>query len=159
MPAFNQVILMGNLTRDPELKYTPKGKAVVNVTLAINKRVPDGQGGRIERVTYVEITFWEKAAEIIAQYVEKGHLFYCTGELDQSLRTVNAGLPNERQERKTKVTGVSFQLMPNNKRTDERGGKHSPAPPPGAPSSTTPRPAPVDREDVSPLDESDEIPF
>lgn len=151
MPAFNQVILMGNLTRDPELKYTPKGKAVVNVTLAINKRVPDGQGGHIERVTYVEVTFWEKAAEIIAQYVEKGHLFYCTGELDQSLRTVNAGLPNERQERKTKVTGVSFQLMPNNKRTDERGGKHSPAPPPGSPPPATTHPGPLEGEDEIPF--------
>lgn len=149
MATFNQVILMGNVTRTPELHQTPRGKAVVDVGLALNERVPDGQGGYTERVTYIDVTFWEKQAEIVAKYVEKGHLFHCTGKLDQHVRVVNEGKPDERQERKTKVTGISFQLMPNARRTEERGGKYAPAPPAGRQESTHP----------GPLEGEDEIPF
>jgi single-strand DNA-binding protein len=67
MASFNKVIVIGNLTRDPEIRYTSAGKAVANVSLAINRK-----NGDKDETTFVEITVWEKQAESCSQYLAKG---------------------------------------------------------------------------------------
>ena len=80
MASLNKVMIIGNLTRDPELRYTPKGQAVVDLALAMNRRyVVDGE--KREEVTYVDVTFWGKGAEIISQYMKKGNPMYIEGRL------------------------------------------------------------------------------
>ena len=80
MASLNKVMIIGNLTRDPELRYTPKGQAVTDIALAVNRRyVVDGE--KREEVTYVDVTFWGKGAEIIAQYMKKGNPMYVEGRL------------------------------------------------------------------------------
>jgi len=75
----NQVTIVGRLTRDPELKYTPEGKAVSNVTLAVNRNFKN-QGGEYE-TDFVQCTLWRKTAENTAEYCRKGSLIGVTGRI------------------------------------------------------------------------------
>lgn len=70
--AINMVIVAGNLTRDPELRYTPKGTAVADFAVAVNSVRYDGQGEKLEEVEFVNVTVWDKQAESSAQYLKKG---------------------------------------------------------------------------------------
>ena len=81
MSSFNRVILMGNLTRDPELKYTPGGKAVAEVGLAINDRRKNAQGEWSEDVTYVDVTLWGRTAEVASEHLSKGASVLIEGRL------------------------------------------------------------------------------
>ena len=74
MASFNKVMLMGNLTRDPELRYTSSGQAVCNFSLAINRYFNDKQGERKEETTFMRITVWGKQGENCAQYLPKADL-------------------------------------------------------------------------------------
>ncbi len=159
MASFARVILMGNVTRPLELRYTPTGKPVVDVGMAMNKRVPDSNGGWKEKVVYMDVTFWAGAAETLAQYLAKGDLFFCEGELDQEERIIHKGKPEERREKKTRVTGTSFQFMPRRTADGERGGKSDPAPVRGRPLPEPERGSMPVRESQPGLEEEDEIPF
>lgn len=80
MSNFNKVYLMGNLTRDPELRYTPKGHATAKLAMAINRKFQvDGENR--EEVTFVDIDAWGKQAEAIAQYCKKGRPLFVEGRL------------------------------------------------------------------------------
>jgi len=81
MANFNKVYLMGNLTRDPELRYTPKGQAVAKLALAVNRRYTTESGEAREEVTYVDIDAWGKQAEVISQYCKKGKPLFVEGRL------------------------------------------------------------------------------
>jgi single-strand DNA-binding protein len=81
MASVNNVILIGNLTRDPELRYTPKGTAVAEIGLACNRRYKSGHGELQEEVTYIDITFWGSLAETVSKYLEKGRSVYVEGRL------------------------------------------------------------------------------
>src|ERR1051326_5119235 len=82
MPNFNKVILAGNLTRDPELRYTPKGTAVAKLGLAINRSWRDSQTNELrEEVTFVDVDAFGRAAETIAQYLKKGRPILIEGRL------------------------------------------------------------------------------
>ena len=80
MASVNKVILIGNLTRDPELRYTPKQTAVTEIGLACNRRYKVDDEVR-EEVTYVDVTFWGVQAETVAKYLEKGRSVYIEGRL------------------------------------------------------------------------------
>lgn len=80
MPSFNQVILIGNMTRDPELSYTPKGSAVCKCSLAVNRRYTQNNEIK-EEVTFVDFTAFGKLAENISQYVKKGRPIQIQGRL------------------------------------------------------------------------------
>lgn len=80
MASFNKVMLMGNLTRDPEVRYTPKGTAVTDLGLAVNRKFRVEEEMR-EEVTYVDVTFWGRKAEVIAQYMKKGGGIFIEGRL------------------------------------------------------------------------------
>lgn len=82
MASFNKVILMGNLTRDPEVRYIPSGSAVTEVGLAVNRSWFDKQSNqRKEEVTYVDVTLWGRTAEIAGEYLSKGRPVLIEGRL------------------------------------------------------------------------------
>ena len=81
MPALNKVLLMGNLTRDPELRVTPKGTPICQFSLAINRTFKMESGETREEVTYIDIEAWGKQGETIAKYVTKGRPLYVEGRL------------------------------------------------------------------------------
>ena len=81
--GFNKVILMGNLTRDPETRTTPNGQSVTNFSLAVNRTWRDGSGEQQEAVSYIDCVAWGKPGEIIAQYLGKGRAVLVSGRLDQ----------------------------------------------------------------------------
>lgn len=81
MPAFNSVILVGNLTRDPEMRYTPKGTAVCKLALAINRVWTNEAGEKKEEVTYVDVDTFGRTAENAAKYCTKGRAVLVEGRL------------------------------------------------------------------------------
>jgi single-strand DNA-binding protein len=81
MASVNKVILVGNLGRDPELRYIPSGQAVANFTLATNERWRDKEGNNQERTEWHRIVVWGKSAENCAQYLQKGRSVYIEGKL------------------------------------------------------------------------------
>lgn len=84
MPNANCVNLIGNLTRDPELRYTPQGKAVCEMSIAINSSyVNKASGQKVEEVTFVDIVAWGKTGEVCAEYLKKGRPVYIQGRLKQ----------------------------------------------------------------------------
>jgi single-strand DNA-binding protein len=81
MASFNKVILAGNLTRDPELRYTPKGTAIAKIGLAINRTWKNEAGDVKEEVTFVDVDSFGRQAEVIAQYFKKGRPILIEGRL------------------------------------------------------------------------------
>ena len=81
--GFNKVILMGNLTRDPETRSTPGGQSVTNFSLAVNRTWRDADGQQKDAVSYIDCVAWGKPGEIIAQYLGKGRAVLVSGRLDQ----------------------------------------------------------------------------
>lgn len=81
--GFNKVILMGNLTRDPETRTTPNGQTVTNFSLAVNRTWKGADGQQNEDVSYIDCVAWGKPGEIIAQYLGKGRAVLVSGRLDQ----------------------------------------------------------------------------
>ena len=99
---------MGNLTRDPELKHTPKGTAVADIGLAVNRIGKDDAGQRTEETTFVDVTFWGRTAETVAQYMSKGRPLYVEGRLK-----MDAWQDKEtgQNRSKLKVIGETFQFL------------------------------------------------
>ena len=81
MASFNKVILLGNLTRDPEVRYTPKGTAVTDLGLAVNRTYTADNGEKREEVTFVDVTFWGRTAEMAGEYLKKGRPVFIEGRL------------------------------------------------------------------------------
>lgn len=81
--GFNKVILMGNLTRDPETRTTPNGQSVTSFSLAVNRTWRGQDGAQQESVSYIDCVAWGKPGEIIAQYLGKGRAILVSGRLDQ----------------------------------------------------------------------------
>ena len=81
MMSLNRVLLIGNLTKDPELRYTPSGTPVANLRLAVNSSFKDQSGARKEETCYVTIVVWSKQAEICQQYLKKGRSIFVEGRL------------------------------------------------------------------------------
>jgi single-strand DNA-binding protein len=81
MAGVNKVILVGNLGKDPEVRYTPGGQAVANFTIATNENWTDKQGQKQERTEWHRIVVWGKAAELCGEYLSKGRQVYIEGRL------------------------------------------------------------------------------
>jgi single-strand DNA-binding protein len=81
MASYNKVLLLGNLTRDPEMRVTPKGTAVCQFGLAVNRQFKDDSGQMREEVTFVDLEAWGKQAETIAKYMTKGRPLFVEGRL------------------------------------------------------------------------------
>lgn len=149
MANLNKVMLIGNLTRDPELRHTPRGTAVAELGLAINRTWTDDQKGKQEETTFVDVTLWGRQAETVQQYLTKGSPIYIEGRLN--LDTWDDKATGQKRS-KLKVIGESFQFLSGNK-----AGGGSPAPrsaPDRSNSSSGASAAPA--EDFQ---EEDDIPF
>ena len=81
MANLNKVLLIGNLTRDPELRYTPGGTAVVNLRMAINRRFKDRSGEMKQDACFITVVAWDKQAEVCNQYLRKGSPLFVEGRL------------------------------------------------------------------------------
>jgi single-strand DNA-binding protein len=152
MASFNKVILLGNLTRDPEVRYTPKGTAVTELGMAVNRVYTAENGEKREETTFVDVTLWGRTAEIAGEYLKKGRPVFIEGRLQ--LDTWDDKQSGQKRS-KLKVVGEGLQLLGgrpggagggNAGGDEESGGSRSsrPAPPPKA--------APSEPDD-------DEIPF
>ena len=108
MASFNKVMLMGNLTRDPEVRYTPKGSAICAVSIAVNRQWKTEAGEKKEEVTFVECEAWGKMAETIGQYLAKGSPIFIEGrlKLDQW-----DDKESGQKRQKLKVVVESFQFI------------------------------------------------
>lgn len=108
MASLNKVMLIGNLTRKPEVRYTPAGKAVCDFSIAINSSWKTDSGQKREEVTFVDCTAWNKTAEIMEQFLEKGSPIYVEGKLTTETwedKTTGA------KKTKTKVTIEVVQFL------------------------------------------------
>lgn len=81
MASFNRVLLIGNLTKDPELRYIPSGTAVANLRLAVNSTFRDQSGQRKEETCFVTVVVWARQAETCTQYLKKGRAVFVEGRL------------------------------------------------------------------------------
>ena len=150
MASFNKVILLGNLTRDPEVRYTPKGTAVTELGMAVNRVYTAENGEKREDTTFVDVTLWGRTAEIAGEYLKKGRPVFIEGRLQ--LDTWDDKQSGQKRS-KLKVVGEGLQLLGGRPGGggggggDEEGGSR--------PSS---RPAPPPKAAVSEPDD-DEIPF
>lgn len=129
MANLNKVMLIGNLTRDPELRYTPKGTAVADITLAINRIWNNEQNVRQEETIFVEVTLWGRQAELAQQYLSKGRLAYIEGRLQMDTWDDKE---TGKKRSKLKVIGETLQFLPDGKGGSGGGSSHG-APPQGNP--------------------------
>lgn len=107
MATFNKIILVGNLGRDPELRYTPQGNAVCSFSLATNERRKDKSGEFQDHTTWFKVTLWDKKAEVAAQYLTKGKPVYIEGRLRMEEWTDRDG----RQRPSLEVTATDMQFI------------------------------------------------
>jgi single-strand DNA-binding protein len=157
MANLNSVHLIGNLTRDPEVRYTPKGTAVCDISIAINRMLPPEQEGgeRREEVTYVDVTLWGRTAENAGQYLAKGRNVFVDGRL--ALETWEDKQSGQKRSR-LKVVAESLQFL---------GSRPSQAATPEAPTEAksanhkrqAPKPRPKPERDPDLDAEPDDIPF
>jgi len=108
MASFNKVILLGNLTRDPEVRYTPKGSAVCDLGIAINRQYTLDSGEKREEVTYVDVVLWSRLAEIAGEYLKKGRPVFIEGRLQ--LDTWDDKQTGQKRN-KLRVIGETMQLL------------------------------------------------
>ena len=156
MPNLNMVMLMGNLTRDPEIKYTPKGTAIANFGIAVNRTYTPEGGEKREEVTFIDLEAWGRTAEVIGEYFKKGRPIYVEGrlKLDQwDDKTTGKKMS------KLRVVVDSFEFLGGREGGPGGGGDAAPearsAPPARRAPSAPPRP-PADPDlDAAP----DDIPF
>ncbi len=142
MASFNKVILIGNLTRDPELRYTPKGTAIAKLGLAMNRTWRDEAGQTKEEVTFVDVTAFGKPAETLGQYMKKGRPIMIEGRL--RLDTWDDKQTNQKRSR-LEVVLDSFQFLDFGGKPsgDEAAPARFSAPAPAPASSPTPTPTPA----------------
>jgi single-strand DNA-binding protein len=108
MASFNKVILLGNLTRDPELRYTPQGSAVCEFALALNYVYTNKQTGqKVEEVSFIDIVAWGKTGEICAEYLKKGRQVMIEGRLKQDRWEAQDG----KKMSKVRVTAENVQFV------------------------------------------------
>jgi single-strand DNA-binding protein len=108
MASFNKVILLGNLTRDPEVRYTPKGSAVCDLGIAVNRQYTLESGEKREEVTYVDVVLWSRLAEIAGEYLKKGRPIFIEGRLQ--LDTWDDKQSGQKRS-KLRVIGETMQLL------------------------------------------------
>jgi single-strand DNA-binding protein len=137
--SFNKVILVGNLGRDPELRYTPQGTPVCSFTMATNERRKDKSGEMQDQTTWFRVTLWGRQAETASQYLTKGRQVYIEGRLRVEEYTDRDGKPRHSLE----VNATDMQFI---------GGRADEA---AAAAPRTQAAEPADRPEMS----DDDIPF
>jgi single-strand DNA-binding protein len=129
MTSFNKVILLGNLTRDPEVRYTPNGIAVASFAIAVNRKYKQGDETK-EEVSYIDIVVFGKQAESCGQYINKGDSVLIDGRLQQRRWETEEG----QKRNKLEVVAQSVNFMPKRSSAGRgMGGDSHPEPAPEAP--------------------------
>jgi single-strand DNA-binding protein len=141
MSSVNKVILIGNLGRDPEVRYTPSGAAVANFSIATNESWTNKEGKREERTEWHRIVCWNKTAELCGEYLSKGRTVYVEGRLQT--REWNDKDGNKRSTTEIVAQNVRF--------LGGRGGDASPAQPASSAEDNTQEAAPIEVEDDIPF--------
>jgi single-strand DNA-binding protein len=113
MANFNKVLLMGNLTKDPELRYTPQGTAVVNLRLAVNRKFKDRNQEWKDEVCFITAVVWDKQAETCNQYLHKGSSVFIEGRLQS--RSWEDASGNKRSVIEVRAERVQFLGAPSGK--------------------------------------------
>lgn len=152
--SLNRVQLIGNLTRDPELRYTPQGTAVCTFGLATNRSWTTDSGEKHEESEFHRIVSWNKLAELCSQFLVKGRKIYVEGRLSTRSWTGQDGA----QKSVTEVV-IDDMILLDNKGNPVGGGeeqKVSPPAPKAAPKKEEPTDVPAPDEDMVP---PDDIPF
>lgn len=156
MANLNKVLLMGNLTRDPEVRYTPKGTAVAELGIAVNRIYSGENGEKREEVTFVDVTVWGRTAENVGEYLKKGRPVFVEGRLQlDSWEDKQSG----QKRNKLKVVADNVQFLGSRGGGTSGGGpeegEEAPrsGPASGTRSSAPPKNAPPGEPD------DDEIPF
>src|ERR1700751_2197998 len=153
MANLNRVLLIGNLTRDPEVRYTPKGTAVTEIGLAVNRIYSGEDGEKKEETTFVDVTLWARQAEIAGQYLRKGRPVFIEGRLQ--LDSWDDKQTGQKRSR-LRVIGENLQFL-GARGEGEPGGTGGAAAPPRSGPAPAPRPNPP--RDPALDTEPDDIPF
>ena len=143
--SFNKVILAGNLTRDPELRYTPSGTAIAAFGLAVNRKWKDQNGETKEDVTFIDVTAFGKQAELLGQYCKKGSALLVEGRLK-----LDQWEDKQTQQKRSKL-GVVLERM------TFLGGDRAEQTERPTPRTAKPEPSPGPSDDLPP--EEDDVPF
>jgi len=152
MASFNKVILLGNLTRDPEVRYTPKGSAVCDLGIAVNRSYTLDSGEKREEVTFVDVVLWSRLAEIAGEYLKKGRPIFIEGRLQ--LDTWDDKQSGQKRS-KLRVIGETMQLLGGRPPGAAGGAGESSEEAKAARAKTTPPPKPA----AGGAADDDEIPF
>jgi single-strand DNA-binding protein len=132
MASFNRVILMGNLTRDVDLRYTQSQLAVTDIGMAVNDRRRNQAGEWVEEATFVDVTLWGRTAEIASEYLSKGSPVFIEGRLK-----LDTWETDGQRRSKLRVVGERLQLIGGRPGGGARGG-----PPPSESEYSRPEAAP-----------------
>ena len=162
MANFNKVLLMGNLTRDPEVRYTPKGTAVGDLGLAINDSYKAQDGTIKETVTYVDIEVWGRQAETCKQYLTKGRPVFVEGQLKLDQWEQEGQKKSRLKVRADRVQFLGSPSGGGGRPGGSSGGggdQRSSSSSPGDSGRTAARPASTVSEDAPPPPSDDDIPF
>jgi single-strand DNA-binding protein len=154
MANLNKVMLMGNLTKDPEMRHTPKGLAVTDLAMAVNRTWKDEQGQKQEEVTFLDVTFYGRTAELAQQYLTKGRPVYIEARL--RLDTWDDKDTGKKRS-KLKLIGENMQFLNSN-----TGGGGAPQGNSRPAQQSQQRSAPPQGASAAPADdyqEDDDIPF
>jgi single-strand DNA-binding protein len=115
--SFNKIILVGNLGRDPELRYTPQGTAVCSFSVATSERKKSAAGDQQEITTWFRVTLWDKRAEVASKYLTKGSPVYIEGRLRLEEYTDRDG----KQRQSLEVQATEMQFIGSNRPAEEGG--------------------------------------
>lgn len=165
MASVNKVILIGNLGRDPEVRYAPSGSAICNVTLATSRQWKDKTSGeRQEETEWHRVVFYDRLAEIAGEYLKKGRPVYVEGRLKTRKWTDKDGV----EKYTTEIVADQMQLLGGREGGgsgggmggDDMGGERSaPAPRSAAPARSAPAPKAAPKSSTGFDDMEDDIPF
>jgi single-strand DNA-binding protein len=157
MASFNRVILLGNVTRDIELRYTPSNLAVTDLGMAVNDRRKNAAGEWVEETTFVTVTLWGRTAEVASEYLSKGAPVFIEGRLKLDSWE---GKDGQKQSR-LKVIGERLQLLSGRPGGGQGGGAGGQRPQPGARRPSEGPPPEDEYVDAPPAEPSggDDIPF
>lgn len=153
--GFSKAIIMGNLTRDPEMRTTPNGANVCSFTVAVNRTYRDSSGSNVEQVSFIDCVAWNRLGETIGQYAKKGSGVLVSGRLDQrSWEDKTTGQKRSRVE----IVAEDFSFLPRGGQSEgsSYGGSSSASAPV---SSSAGAPAEVVPEDIPDEVDLGDIPF
>jgi single-strand DNA-binding protein len=150
---YNKVIMVGNLTRDIELRYTGNGMAIAKTGIATNRRYKTQSGEQKEETCFIDITLFGRAAEVANQYLKKGSRVLIEGRLIYETWTDPSG--NKRSKHSIAVDNM--QMLSSR---EETAGGYQPQSAPAAQPTPEPKPAPMPKEQIPEIDiDEDDIPF